>query len=113
MESILTMTKYDGEATDMPNELGQIREGFLADLTEFLIPLQPPWKPLTLVSHQIQILIVVPTSFILIADSCSMGHIRTMPIALFTETDAFPIYSAGHRIGYNVEIFKLSPNSLG
>ena len=55
MESILTMTKYDGEATDMPNKLGQIREGFLADLTELLIPLQPPWKPLTLVSRQIQL----------------------------------------------------------
>lgn len=39
MEALLTMTKYGGEAMDMPNELGQIREGFLADLTELLIPL--------------------------------------------------------------------------
>ena len=32
MESILTMTKNGGEAMDMPDRLGQIREGFLADL---------------------------------------------------------------------------------
>ena len=32
MEAILTMTKSGGEAMGMPGELGQIREGFLADL---------------------------------------------------------------------------------
>ena len=32
MESILTMTKNGGEAMDMPDRLGQIKEGFLADL---------------------------------------------------------------------------------
>lgn len=32
MEAILSMTKYGGEAMDMPTELGQIKEGFLADL---------------------------------------------------------------------------------
>jgi len=32
MEALLTMTKYGGEAMDLPDELGQIREGFLADL---------------------------------------------------------------------------------
>lgn len=32
MESLLSMTKHGGAAMDMPNELGQIKEGFLADL---------------------------------------------------------------------------------
>jgi imidazolonepropionase-like amidohydrolase len=32
MEAILSMTKYGGEAMDLPGELGQIRPGFLADL---------------------------------------------------------------------------------
>jgi imidazolonepropionase-like amidohydrolase len=32
MEALLTMTKNGGAAMDMPDELGQIREGFLADL---------------------------------------------------------------------------------
>lgn len=32
MDALLTMTKYGGEAMDLPNELGQIRDGFLADL---------------------------------------------------------------------------------
>ena len=32
MEAILTMTKHGGAAMDLPDELGQIREGFLADL---------------------------------------------------------------------------------
>ena len=32
MESILTMTKNGGEAMDMPDRLGQVKEGFLADL---------------------------------------------------------------------------------
>jgi imidazolonepropionase-like amidohydrolase len=32
MEAILTMTKHGGAAMDMPDELGQIKEGFLADL---------------------------------------------------------------------------------
>lgn len=32
MEALLTMTKFGGEAMDLPGELGQVREGFLADL---------------------------------------------------------------------------------
>ena len=32
MEAILTMTKNGGEAMDMPNEIGKVKEGFLADL---------------------------------------------------------------------------------
>ncbi len=32
MDAILTMTKYGGEAMDLPDELGQIDPGFLADL---------------------------------------------------------------------------------
>ena len=32
MEAILTMTKHGGAAMDLPNELGQIHDGFLADL---------------------------------------------------------------------------------
>ena len=32
MESILTMTKNGGEAMDMPDHLGQVKQGFLADL---------------------------------------------------------------------------------
>jgi imidazolonepropionase-like amidohydrolase len=32
MEALLTMTKHGGAAMDLPDELGQIREGFLADL---------------------------------------------------------------------------------
>ena len=32
MEAFLTMTKHGGAAMDLPNELGQIQEGFLADL---------------------------------------------------------------------------------
>ena len=32
MEAILTMTKYGGAAMDLPNDLGQIQEGFFADL---------------------------------------------------------------------------------
>ncbi len=32
MEALLTMTKHGGAAMDLPNELGQIQKGFLADL---------------------------------------------------------------------------------
>ena len=32
MEAILSMTKNGGAAMDMPDELGQIQDGFLADL---------------------------------------------------------------------------------
>ena len=32
MEALLSMTKHGGAAMDLPDELGQIREGFLADL---------------------------------------------------------------------------------
>ena len=35
MEAILSMTKFGGEAMDLPNELGQVRTGFLADLILF------------------------------------------------------------------------------
>lgn len=43
MEAILTMTKHGGAAMDLPNDLGQVRQGFFADL--LLIngnPLQDP-----------------------------------------------------------------------
>ena len=32
MEAILTMTREGGDAMDLPGELGQVKEGFLADL---------------------------------------------------------------------------------
>jgi imidazolonepropionase-like amidohydrolase len=32
MESLLTMTRYGGEAMDLADDLGQIKKGFLADL---------------------------------------------------------------------------------
>ena len=32
MEALLTMTKYGGEAMDPANQLGQIKENYLADL---------------------------------------------------------------------------------
>ncbi len=32
MEAILTMKKNGGEAMDMPNQLGQVKEEFFADL---------------------------------------------------------------------------------
>ena len=32
MEALLSMTKHGGAAMDLPDELGQIKEGFLADL---------------------------------------------------------------------------------
>ncbi len=32
MEALLSMTRDGGPAMDLPDELGQIREGFLADL---------------------------------------------------------------------------------
>lgn len=32
MEALLTMTKHGGAAMDMGDKLGQIQEGFLADL---------------------------------------------------------------------------------
>lgn len=32
MEALLSMTKHGGAAMDLPNELGQIQPGFLADL---------------------------------------------------------------------------------
>ena len=32
MEALLSMTKHGGAAMDLPNDLGQIQEGFLADL---------------------------------------------------------------------------------
>jgi imidazolonepropionase-like amidohydrolase len=32
MEAMLSMTKHGGAAMDLPNDLGQVREGFLADL---------------------------------------------------------------------------------
>jgi imidazolonepropionase-like amidohydrolase len=32
MEALLSMTKHGGAAMDLPDDLGQIRAGFLADL---------------------------------------------------------------------------------
>ena len=49
MDALLTMTKYGGEAMDMPNELGQIREGFLADL--LLVDGNPADDPKVLLDH--------------------------------------------------------------
>lgn len=49
IEAIQTMTKYGGEAMDMPGELGQIREGFLADL--LLIDGSPAEDPGVLLDH--------------------------------------------------------------
>jgi len=49
MEALLTMTKYGGQAMDMPNELGQIREGFLADL--LLVDGNPADDPKVLLDH--------------------------------------------------------------
>ena len=49
LEAIQTMTKHGGEAMDMPDELGQIREGFLADL--LLIDGDPATDLKVLVEH--------------------------------------------------------------
>ena len=49
IEAIQTMTRFGGEAMDMPNELGQIREGFLADL--LLVDGNPAADPKVLLDH--------------------------------------------------------------
>jgi len=49
IEAIQTMTKYGGQAMDMPNELGMVQEGFLADL--LLIEGNPAADPKILVEH--------------------------------------------------------------
>ena len=49
LEAIQTMTKHGGEAMDMPHELGQIQEGFLADL--LLIDGDPATDLKVLVEH--------------------------------------------------------------
>jgi len=49
MEALLSMTRDGGAAMDMPEELGQIREGFLADL--LLVDGNPLENPLVLLDH--------------------------------------------------------------
>jgi imidazolonepropionase-like amidohydrolase len=49
MESLLTMTKHGGEAMDLPQDLGQIRRGFLADL--LLVDGDPLQDPLILLNR--------------------------------------------------------------
>lgn len=49
MEALLTMTKHGGAAMDLPEELGQIREGFLADL--LLVDGNPLDDPLILLDR--------------------------------------------------------------
>ena len=49
IEAIQTMTKYGGEAMDMPNDLGQVRAGFLADL--LLVDGNPAADPKVLLEH--------------------------------------------------------------
>lgn len=45
----MTMTKYGGESMEMPNELGQIPAGFLADL--LLVDGNPADDPKVLLDH--------------------------------------------------------------
>jgi imidazolonepropionase-like amidohydrolase len=49
MEALLTMTKHGGAAMDLPDDLGQIREGFLADL--LLVDGDPVENPKVLLDH--------------------------------------------------------------
>ena len=49
MEALLSMTRDGGAAMDMPEELGQIREGFLADLV--LVDGDPLENPRVLLDH--------------------------------------------------------------
>lgn len=49
MEALQSMTKHGGAAMDLPNELGQIREGFLADL--LLVAGDPLTSPKVLLDH--------------------------------------------------------------
>jgi imidazolonepropionase-like amidohydrolase len=56
MEGILTMTKTGGEAMGMPGELGQIKEGFLAD---FLLVAGDPLKNVRLLQDPANFLAVV------------------------------------------------------
>jgi imidazolonepropionase-like amidohydrolase len=50
MESILTMTKNGGEAMDMPGRLGQVKQGFLADL--LLVKGDPLTDPMVLLNRE-------------------------------------------------------------
>ena len=50
MESLLTMTKHGGAAMGMPDRLGQIQPGFLADL--LLVDGDPLSDPRLLIDHQ-------------------------------------------------------------
>jgi imidazolonepropionase-like amidohydrolase len=50
MESILTMTKNGGEAMDMPGRLGQVKQGFLADL--LLVKGDPLTDPMVLLDRE-------------------------------------------------------------
>jgi imidazolonepropionase-like amidohydrolase len=50
MESILTMTKNGGEAMDMPGRLGQVKQGFLADL--LLVKGDPLTDPMVLLDRK-------------------------------------------------------------
>ena len=43
------MTKYGGQAMDMPNDLGLVQEGFLADL--LLVEGNPAADPKVLLEH--------------------------------------------------------------
>ena len=49
IEAIQTMTKFGGEAMDMPNDLGQVKEGYLADL--LLVEGDPAGDPKVLLEH--------------------------------------------------------------
>ena len=49
IEAIQTMTKYGGEAMGLPDQLGMVREGFLADL--ILIDGDPATEPKVLTEH--------------------------------------------------------------
>ena len=49
MEALLSMTRDGGAAMDMPEELGQIQEGFLADL--LLVDGDPLEDPLVLLDR--------------------------------------------------------------
>ena len=50
MESIITMTKNGGEAMDMPGRLGQVKQGFLADL--LLVKGDPLSDPMVLLDRE-------------------------------------------------------------
>ena len=61
IEAIQTMTKYGGKAMDMPNQLGLIQEGYLADL--LLIDGNPAVDPKVLTQHEKFLAIMKDGSF--------------------------------------------------